>query len=87
MHPEVAELLEALNDVSDILTEHGASTWSSRVKQAADHIAKSDAYGVKLFLDMFGGTGSLNDLIVGDSFATALSKAYALADRLRHEAY
>lgn len=95
LHPDVAELLEALRGLETLLFEQGIDTWAARLKQAADNIEKSDAYGLQQFLGMFGGMGSLNDLILSqdgklpieknEQLNSLRSKAWSLANNLRRE--
>ncbi|CAM3123250.1 DUF6966 domain-containing protein [Asticcacaulis taihuensis] len=95
LHPDVAELLEALRGLERLLFEQGINTWAARLKQAADNIEKSDAYGLQQFLSMFGGMGSLNDLILSqdgklpieenEQLNSLRSKAWSLANNLRRE--
>jgi hypothetical protein len=71
------------------------SFWADQVRKAADEVSNSDAHGVQRFLGLFGGMGSLNDLVLqrddrplsveNDKLDDLRSKAWSLADNLRHE--
>ncbi|MEJ6784292.1 DUF6966 domain-containing protein [Aminobacter sp. Piv2-1] len=95
MAPDVQALLEAMRELQRLLKQNGEDFWSIRVERAADTVARSDAYGLTQFLDLFGGMGSLTDLVLrqdgqpskaeNDRLETLRSNAWALADQLRHE--
>lgn len=73
--------------------------WSERMRAARRRLANSDYSGIELLLGCFGGMGSFNDLIVGqssvdgtfiwkDGAAEANERLAALRDRaaqLTHE--
>ncbi len=95
MAPDVQALLEAMRKLESLLERNGEDFWSGRVRQAADTVARSDAYGLTQFLDLFGGMGSLDDLVLHKSgqpleaenkrLDTSRSNAWNLADRLKRE--
>ncbi|MGN6207121.1 DUF6966 domain-containing protein [Asticcacaulis sp.] len=84
-----------MRGLQTLLFQQGINTWAARVKQAADNIEKSDAYGLQQFLSMFGGMESLNDLILSqdgklpieenEQLDSLRSKAWSLANNLRRE--
>lgn len=94
LHPDVQALLDALRELERHL-EGLDDFWADHVRRAADEIAKSDAYGLGRFLGLFGGMGSLNDLVLekdgkalgweNDQLAALTKKAWGLAYSLRHE--
>jgi len=95
LHPDVQALLDAMRKLERFLVQHGEDFWSAQLRQAADWIAKSDAYGLERFRKLFGGMGSLNDLVLhrdgqlltteNDRLAALRSQAWNLADQLRRE--
>lgn len=95
LHPDVQALLAAMTDLEEFLGRHD-KFWADHVRRAADEVAKSDAHGLKRFLGLFGGMGSLNDLVLchkgkplqgeNDELDALRAKAWGLASRLRHEA-
>ncbi|HWA61161.1 MAG TPA: hypothetical protein VG939_07290 [Caulobacteraceae bacterium] len=95
LHPDVEALLAAMRALEQRLAGH-ADFWADHVRRAADEVAKSDAHGVQRFLGLFGGMGSLNDLVLhhdgkplhaeNDQLDALRARAWELADALRHEA-
>ena len=94
LHPEVQSLLKAMRALEAFLIDHD-EFWAANVRRAGDEVAKSDAYGLQRFLGLFGGMGSLNDLVLsregiplgGENvqLASLTRKAWRLAEELRHE--
>lgn len=95
LHSEVEELLNEMRDLERFLAQHGETFWSKNINQAAEEVEKSDAHGLERFLRMFGGMGSLNDVVLhrdgqplrveNDQLDLMRSRAWTMADRLRHE--
>lgn len=95
LDPDVLALLEALRELEQFLRRQDEEFWSARVARAADCVARSDAYGLEQFLSLFGGMGSLSDLVLhrdgkfltmeNNQLDALRSKAWTLADRLRRE--
>ncbi|WP_152613200.1 DUF6966 domain-containing protein [Inquilinus limosus] len=95
LHPDVQALLDAMRELERFLEQHGDEFWSIKVARAADCVSRSDAYGLERFLSLFGGMGSLNDVVLHRSGKLLLtennrlvalrSKAWNLASRLRRE--
>ncbi|MFV1567576.1 MULTISPECIES: DUF6966 domain-containing protein [Phaeobacter] len=89
LHPDVLEFISSLRKLEAILAKHDQEFWAeklSRVRQVAE---KSDGYNVQLFEGLFGGMGSLSDLIL-DAPASAnielaeeRTRAYELAQALK----
>jgi hypothetical protein len=63
LHPDVQALLDAIRALQHHL-EQFDEHWGASVRKAADEIANSDAHGLQRFLGLFGGMGSLNDLVL-----------------------
>lgn len=94
LHPEVEALLVAMRELEEFLSRHD-KFWADHVRRAADEVAKSDAHGLKRFLGLFGGMGSLNDLVLhrdgkplqaeNDELDALRARAWGLANSLRHE--
>ncbi|MDB5676862.1 MAG: hypothetical protein JWM65_3844 [Sphingomonas bacterium] len=95
LHPDVQRLLDAMRELHVFLSQQGEDFWSGKIAKAADSVAQSDGWGLEQFLGMFGGMGSLNDLVLynGAEYSRAedeqldrmRAKAWNLADQLRHE--
>jgi hypothetical protein len=58
----LADLLEALDGASALLTKHGAHHWAAWLSEDRQRIANHDPYGLEHLLMAFGGMGSLTDL-------------------------
>lgn len=54
------QLLYRLADVIGDDDEHDRS-WSGKVRACADQVRAGDAWGLRNFLGLFGGMGSIND--------------------------
>ena len=95
LHPDVEALLVAMRALEQCLAGR-SDAWADHVRRAADEVAQSDAHGVQRFLGLFGGMGSLNDLVLhrdgkplaaeNDELRRLRTRAWELAHALRHEA-
>src|SRR3954462_9051954 len=59
--------------------------WSGKVRACADQIRAGKASGLRNFLGLFGGMGSINDQAFSNVLSDNLSEAYALASELLRE--
>lgn len=94
LHSDVESLLTAMRALQTHLDTCN-DFWAAKVERAADEVANSDAHGLQRFLSLFGGAGSLNDLVLqrdgvvlgweNDRLDTLRSIAWNLADQLRAE--
>ncbi len=75
------QLLYRLADVIGDDDEHDRS-WSGKVRACADQVRAGDAWGLRNFLGLFGGMGSINDQRFAYVLRGDLSEAYALASDL-----
>ena len=57
------ELAESIERLARFLRDHNESFWADKLDQDAVWIRQDDAHGVDQFLGLFGGMGSLNDLV------------------------
>lgn len=95
LHPDIARFAQALRELEAHLSAHGASGWAREIARCADLAEQSDFYSVVRFFGLFGGMGSLNDLVLqhdgqilaveNDRLQALLTQSYALADKLRRE--
>ncbi|MBP1859688.1 DUF6966 domain-containing protein [Rhizobium herbae] len=95
VHPDLQNLLNALRELENFLDHQGEPFWATNVRRCADRIEKSDAYGLQHYINLFGGMGSLNDLVLyrdgswltkeNDRLAALRSKTWALASQLKRE--
>ncbi|WP_425275412.1 DUF6966 domain-containing protein [Sphingomonas aurantiaca] len=64
LHPDVARLAETLEAMTTLLKLHGDNRWAEQVERCRSSIAQSDYHGVDRFFCLYGGMGSLNDVIL-----------------------
>ena len=84
LHPDVQALSEAMHDIEAFLRSHNESFWADHVEHCVAFIDRSDAYGLSKFLSLFGGMGSLNDLVLhrnGSPLPDETDHLRALTDR------
>lgn len=95
LHPEVAELARRLFRLEEHLAANGAARWATMISRCRLSVERSDAWGLHGFLAMFGGMGSLNDLVLqreggmlqaeNDQLQVLLGAAWNLAEKLKRE--
>jgi hypothetical protein len=59
--------------------------WSDKVRACADLVRAGKPWGLRNFLGLFGGMGSINDQGFSGPLGGDLSKAYTLASELLRE--
>ena len=77
---------QPVRELAAFLREHGEERWADALDRDADLIASGDDTGVPRFLKRFGGTGSLNDLVlepseVDDRYVALRERAWQEAAR------
>lgn len=70
LHPDVAELARRLGKLEDHLALNGEPHWATAIGRCRASVESSDAWGLGNFMGMFGGMGSLNDLVLHRGGAT-----------------
>jgi hypothetical protein len=95
LHPEVAKLASLLRDIEAHLATNSAERWAAMISRCRASVEQSDASGLHGFVAMFGGMGSLNDLVLqrdaqmlvaeNDRLQALLSDAWSLATKLQRE--
>ena len=94
--PEVEELALALQQMASVLrSSEDATGWAGELDRCREIIENSDFYGVRRLLGLYGGMGSLNDILIqhkgvilteeNERFAALRKKASSIAERLRRE--
>ncbi|MGB0591874.1 MAG: DUF6966 domain-containing protein [Myxococcota bacterium] len=61
------ELVQVLDELVVLLEADGEAHWSAWMRGARERIAANDLGGVHKVLGAYGGMGSFNDLIIGQS--------------------
>jgi len=86
LHPDVARLAETLEAMTILLKLHGDNGWAEQIEQCRSSIAQSDYHGVDRLLCLYGGMGSLNDVIL-QSGGVAPAEDNERFDALRTDAW
>lgn len=91
--PDVQELAGLMRAIEDLLRTGHDTGWAQQVARCAELVEKSDAYGLSRFLKLYGGMGSINDVVLyrdgvplteeNDRLHRLLSEASELARRLQ----
>jgi hypothetical protein len=68
MGPKTEELICILDQLAIVLESDGDTHWSFWMRKARALLLASDYYGIEYLLSAYGGMGSLNDLILGQSY-------------------
>jgi hypothetical protein len=64
LHPDIARLAGTLDAMTKLLKAHGDDAWAEQIERCRSSIALSDYYGVERLLRLYGGMGSLNDVVL-----------------------
>lgn len=64
LHPDVARLAGTLEAMAALLKLHDYNGWVEQVERCRSSIAQSDYHGVDRLLRLYGGMGSLNDVVL-----------------------
>lgn len=89
LHPDLFEFIACLTRLEGLLYTYGSEFWAEKVSKVRQVAEKSDRYCVALFLGMYGGMGSFNDIIlnaspsINDDFDQEKRLAYDLAQKLK----
>jgi hypothetical protein len=94
MGPKTEELTEVLKKIISVLDKYEEKNWNTLIKKAYSCILNSDFYGIELLISAYGGMGSFNDLIIGQSYINGVfswkpgaCEANTELDELRSKAY
>lgn len=95
LHHDVAQLAALMRAVERHLRDGNSAHWAEQVARCADIVEQSDSYGLDRFLGLFGGMGSLNDVVLhrddvlldheNNELHRLLNEAFELARRLKRE--
>jgi hypothetical protein len=75
LHPDVVHFCNLLKELENLLEDHRAGFWVEEIRKCRRVVENSDAWGVHRFLGLFGGMGSLNDLILNKEQEVLLREA------------
>jgi hypothetical protein len=81
------QLEQLLYRLADVIGDDDESDrfWSGKVRACADQVRAGKAWGLRNFLGLFGGMGSINDQGFSYVLREDLSEAYTLASDLLRE--
>src|ERR1051326_700100 len=94
MEPKTSELIRVLSQIAALLQSDGENHWRAWMLKAKASLEGSDYSGIEYLLSAYGGMGSFNDLILGQTMensAFAWKQGYVelneKLDALRGEAW
>lgn len=94
MGPKTAQLIAVLEEIIRLLDSDGEKRWKKWMASVRSRLVNSDYSGVEHLLDAYGGIGSFNDLVIGQSMVggqfswkPGAEEANDKLDALRGEAY
>ena len=64
LDPELLSFVSSLSRVEEILAEHERGFWAQKIRRVRQIAEKTDGDCVEMFLGLFGGMGSFNDLVL-----------------------
>ena len=67
MGPKTRELIAVLEELAAVLKRDGNIPWSSLIHRAKSRLENDDYSGIGSLLSAYGGMGSINDLVLGQS--------------------
>jgi len=67
MGPKTAELIDVLEELAILLESDGDNHWSRWMRKAKTLLQASDYSGITYLRSAYGGMGSFNELILGQS--------------------
>jgi hypothetical protein len=72
MGPKTTELMKVLDELVALLERDGETKWRAWIQKAQSRLADSDYSGIQVLLGAYGGMGSFNDLVLGQSFENGI---------------
>jgi hypothetical protein len=61
------ELMQIIEEIIQLLAEDDNQQWQGLMKSVYKRLENSDYSGIELLLSVYGGMGSFNDLIIGQT--------------------
>ena len=68
MDPDIQELITVLEDLANLLEADGNEHWATWARKGSGRLLNSDYAGIEYVLSGYGGMGSFNDIILGQSY-------------------
>ena len=95
LDPQIADLAATLAEMSAVLRVYGDEFWAAHLDRCRIRLEHADFRGVVMLRDLFGGMGSLNDVVLqrdgrmpvadNDRFDLLRGKAGELCGRFMRE--
>lgn len=67
MDPATKELVDILGELSALLEKDGDTHWSTWMRRAMSRLKDLDYSGIEYLLSAYGGMGSFNDFVLGQT--------------------
>ena len=67
MGPKTQKLLIVLDQLIEVLEHDGDTHWSQQMRSTRARLLASDYSGITTLLSAYGGMGSFNDVVLGQS--------------------
>jgi hypothetical protein len=83
----VDEIMDMLRKMSGLLERFGPRSWAEALRQCADDFPSDPTTTAATVRRMYGGMGSLNDIVLYDSDGKALYEENNTFDALRAKLY
>ncbi|MQB29778.1 DUF6966 domain-containing protein [Rhizobium rhizogenes] len=83
-HPEIIRFCTLLEELEALLQDNDANFWAIKIGRCRRSAENSDEWSVHCFLGLFGGMGSLNDLVLhqnGKPLGQENDKVHALLEK------
>ena len=68
MNTKTNELVKVLDQLINLLKKDGDTQWKKWLEEIKRSLVDSDYSGIEYLLGTYGGMGSFNDLIIGQSY-------------------
>ncbi|MEW7867528.1 DUF6966 domain-containing protein [Aeromonas diversa] len=68
MGPKTEELIGVLYELASVLESDGNTHWGGWMRKARSRLLNSDFSGIEYLLSAYGGMGSLNDVVLVQSY-------------------
>jgi hypothetical protein len=66
--PKTQELIRVLEELASVLESDGNTHWGGWMRRTRARLLNSDYSGIEYLLSAYGGMGSINDVVLGQSY-------------------
>ena len=67
-HTDILEFIKEIKSMERLLSAYGQNFWCERLCKVREIAERSDGHSIDRFLALFGGMGSLNDVVLTVQF-------------------